>query len=184
MLELNSSMFFQTLATARTAKVRTSWLYVWFWFTGLAKSPRVLRSSWILNEFILSEVCMIKTVPHGTISPQIWCINGIKGWFTRTPDLLARLCKVNLSNAKKIGLIFFPGLINLTVPLRLLNVIEDDCYFLGVHMRLSTRCKILFTLGLFTNYFSLKPLSLSLKSHMNVLCALKLTDWIACGIQV
>ena len=42
-------------------------------------------------------------------------------------------------------------------------------------MRLSTRCKILFTLGLFVNYFSLKSLSLSLKSHMNVLCALKLT---------
>ena len=56
------------------------------------------------------------------------------------------------------------------------NVIEDDCYFLGVHMRLSTRCKILFTPGLFANYFSLKSLSLSLKSHMNVLCALKLTE--------
>ena len=60
---------------------------------GLAKSPRVLRSSWILNEcnfcckivkyWILSEVCMIKTVPHSTVSPQMWCINGIKGWFTR-----------------------------------------------------------------------------------------------------
>ena len=32
-----------------------------------------------------------------------------------SPDLLARFCKVNLSNAKKFGLIFFPGLINLTV---------------------------------------------------------------------
>ena len=52
---------------------------------------------------------------------------------------------------------------------------SDDCYFLGVHMRLSTRCKILFTLRLFANYFSLKSLSLSLKSHMNVLCVLKLT---------
>ena len=55
-------------------------------------------------------------------------------------------------------------------------MIEDDCYFLGVHMRLSTRCKIWFTLGLFANYFSLKSLSLSFKSHMNVLCALKLTE--------
>ena len=55
-------------------------------------------------------------------------------------------------------------------------MIEDDCYFLGVHMRLSTGCKILFTLGLFANYFFLKSLSLSLKSHMNVLCALKLTE--------
>ena len=63
-------------------------------FNGLAKSPRVLRSSWILNEcnfsckivkyWILSEVCMIKTVPHSTVSPQMWCINGIKGLFTRS----------------------------------------------------------------------------------------------------
>ena len=55
-------------------------------------------------------------------------------------------------------------------------MIEDDYQFLGVHVRLSTRCKIWFTLGLFANYFSLKSLSLSLKSHMNVLCALKLTE--------
>ena len=50
-----------------------------------------------------------------------------------------------------------------------INVIEDDCQFLGVLMRLSTRCKIWFTLGLFANYFSLKSGSLSLKSHINVL---------------
>ena len=29
-------------------------------------------------------VCMIKTMPHSTVSPQTWCINGIKSWFTRT----------------------------------------------------------------------------------------------------
>ena len=50
-----------------------------------------------------------------------------------------------------------------------LNVNEDDCQLLGVNMRLSTKCKIWFTLGLFANYFSLKSRSLSLKSHMNVL---------------
>ena len=55
-------------------------------------------------------------------------------------------------------------------------MIEDDCYFFGcTYKRLST-CKILFTLGLFANYFSLKSLSLSLKSHMNVLCTLKVTE--------
>ena len=43
-------------------------------------------------------------------------------------------------------------------------------------MRISTRCKIGLTLGLFANYFSLKSLSLSLKSHMNVLFVLKLTE--------
>ena len=62
-------------------------------FNGLVKIPRVLRSSWILNECnlqckivkycILSEVCKIKTVSHSTVSLQMWCINGIKGWFTR-----------------------------------------------------------------------------------------------------
>ena len=39
--------------------------------------------------------------------------------------------------------------------------------FLGVQVRLLTRCKICFTLGL-SDYFSLKSLSLCLKSHMNV----------------
>ena len=45
-------------------------------------------------------------------------------------------------------------------------MIEDDCYFLGVHIRLSTQCKI---------FFSLQSLSLSLsfKSHI---CALELAD--------
>ena len=37
---------------------------------------------------------------------------------------------------------------------------ESDCYFEGVHMGY---------LGLFANYFSLKSLRISLKSHMNVL---------------
>ena len=48
----------------------------------------------------------------------------------------------------------------------LLIVIEDDCYFLGVHIRLLTRCKICLTLGLFSNFLSLKSLSLSLKCSM------------------
>ena len=62
-------------------------------FSGFAKSPRVLRSSWILNECnlyfkivkycILSEVCMIKTGPHSNVLPQMWCIKSIKGWLTR-----------------------------------------------------------------------------------------------------
>ena len=49
-------------------------------------------------------------------------------------------------------------------------VIEDDCYFGVVYEAL------LGYLGLFANYFSLKSLSLSLKSQMNVLCALKLNE--------
>ena len=58
-----------------------------------ASRRRVLPSSWIYNEWnlnckivkycILSEVCMIKTAPQSTVSPQMWCIKSIKGWFTR-----------------------------------------------------------------------------------------------------
>lgn len=98
MLEFNSSMFVQTFATARTAKVRTGWPYMWFWKFFYRFSPRVLRSSWILNKCnfcckivkycILSEVYMIKTVPHDTLSPQMWCTNGIKGWFTHNQSWL------------------------------------------------------------------------------------------------
>ena len=29
--------------------------------------------------------------------------------------------------------------------------VEDDCQFLEAHMRLSTRCKIWFTIGMFAN---------------------------------
>ena len=59
-------------------------------------------------------------------------------------------------------------------PLWLLNVNEDDCYFFSVHMRLSIRCKVFITLGLFANYFSLKLLSLFLKESHE--CAPKLTE--------
>ena len=44
---------------------------------------------------------------------------------------------------------------------------QDDCYRLGVLIRLLTQCQICFTLGLFVKYFSLKSSSLSLKRHMN-----------------
>ena len=90
------SMFIQTLATASTAKVRTGCPYRWFFFffNGLRLKPT--RASIVLNSnlyrninivkycILLSEVCMIKTVPHSTVSPQMWRINVIKGWFTRT----------------------------------------------------------------------------------------------------
>ena len=89
-------------------------------------------------------------------------------------DLLARICKVNLSNAKKCGLICFPricfrGLIYFDQESSwLLNVIEDVCYLLGVHIfRLSSRCKM---------FHSKIAYPFPPKSHE---CALKLTDlWI------
>ena len=83
---------------------------------------------------------MIKTVPHSSVSPQM--ISNVMAMYEkykrlvyRSPCLLARFCKANL--------ICFPGLIYCDQePLWLLKVIEDDCYFLGVHIRLTTRCNI------------------------------------------
>ena len=53
---------------------------------GFAKSPRliVLNIDWvqfvlkIVKYCILCEVCMI----NSTVSPQMWCIKRVKGWFT------------------------------------------------------------------------------------------------------
>ena len=115
-------MFIQTLATARTTKVRTGWPYRWFWkfFSGLAKSPRVLPSSWILNECNL--YCEILLSVRGlydknSASYYRFTSEVMYKWYKRLvythPDFLARFCKVNLSNAKNLAWFFFPGLINL-----------------------------------------------------------------------
>ena len=84
-------IFIQTLHSSQPAG-RIGDLGNMIYFSGFAKSPRAFRSSWILNEcnfyfkivryYSLSEVCMIKTAPHSTVSPQMWCIKSIKGWFT------------------------------------------------------------------------------------------------------
>ena len=73
----------------------------------------------------------------GAVSPQMGCIKSIRVGLNAL-DSLARFCK-ELVEGKKFGLISFPGLIySDQEPLWLLNVIEDVCYFLGVHIRLST----------------------------------------------
>ena len=53
---------------------------------------------------------MIKTEPHSTLSPQIWCIKKKinKRLVCTHPDLLARICK--LVDRKKFGLIVFHAL--------------------------------------------------------------------------
>ena len=93
------------------------------------------------------------------------------------PDLLARFCKVNLPMAKNWP-DSFSSLACLIYcdqgPLWLLNVIEDDCYFLGAHIRLLTRCNICFTLGLFCTPFFSKITQPFPQKYQE--CALKLTD--------
>ena len=119
----------------------------------LIKSPRVLRWSWILNECnlswkivkycILYEVCMMKTAPHSTLSPQMWCIKKNNERLVCThPDLLARICK--LVDRKKFGLICFPRLIYCDQgPLLLLNLTVH--LFGCTYKAISTRYKICFT---------------------------------------
>ena len=89
-----------------------------YFLNGFAKSPCVLRWSRILNEcnlswkivkyYILYEVCMIKTAPHSTLSPQMWCIKKIKDWFARTQIYWQEF--VNLSNAKNSAWFVFHAL--------------------------------------------------------------------------
>ena len=79
------------------------------------KSGRIfLRSTGLLYKFLptnlgvfkyskkeqnLCEVCKNKTTPHGTV--YLRCVMDKKNKRPDTPpDLLARFCKVNLSNAK------------------------------------------------------------------------------------
>ena len=52
---------------------------------------------------------MIKTVPYGTVSPQMM-YKKYKRLVCTSPDLLARFCKINckLVERKKLGLIRFP----------------------------------------------------------------------------
>ena len=62
---------------------------------------------------------MMKTVPYSTVVPQMWCLQ--------------------LTQKKIACFIFQAQLIygDQEAIMALLNVIEDDCYFGGVPMRLS-----------------------------------------------
>ena len=79
--------------------------------------------------------------------------------FTTLPNILAKRNSLGLLGYFFLGRIRFPGLIY-----------RDQRWllFFECTWRLLPRCKICLTLELFANYFSLKSLSLSLKSHMNV----------------
>ena len=85
-------------------------------FNGCTKRPCMLQLSWILNECnlyrkivkycILSEVCMIKTAPHSTVSPQMWCIKSIKGWFTH-PRFACKILLSKVIEHKKLAWFVF-----------------------------------------------------------------------------
>ena len=129
--------------------------------------------SWkIVKYCILYEVCMIKTAPHSTLSPQMWCIKKIKDWFARTEIYWQEF--INLSNAKIRSDLFSKNLFCTPYLLwsRAITGLKCDrrLFCGGTYKAISTRYKI---------WFTPKSLSFStLKSHMNV----PLRQLI-CGIQ-
>ena len=115
-------------------------------FSGFAKS---LNIEWV--QFVFQNCEILRSVRglHDKNSASYYCFTSdvMYKWCKRLvythPDLLARFCKVNLSNAKNLVWFFFPGLINLRWSRAIIiNVIEDDYQFLGVHIRLSIRWSI------------------------------------------
>ena len=117
--------------------------------------------SWkIVNYCILYKVCMIKAAPHSTLSPQMWCIKSIKGWFARTQicrqDFLKQTCRTQ--NDLFSNNLF--SMLNLLWSRAIIALKCDRRLFFGcTYKAISTRYKICFTP---------KSLSFSLKSHMNV----------------
>ena len=77
-------------------------------FSGFAKSPRVLRSSWILNEcnICIAEILHSVRGLYDKNSASWYCFTSdvmykkYKRLVYTPPDLLARFCKANLSNGK------------------------------------------------------------------------------------
>ena len=88
------------------------------------------------------------------------------------PDLLARFCKINLSNAKNSAGIFFPGLINLRWSRAIMALNKCDRRWLPVfgctYEAINSMWDLVHSWAVCKLFF-VKSLSLSLKSHTNVL---------------
>ena len=105
---------------------------------GFAKSPQliVLNIDWV--QFVLKNCEILHSVR--ILYDKQYCFTSdvmykkYKRLVYTSPDLLARFCKVNLSTAKNSAWFVFQAIMALDCdqePLWLLNVSEDDCYFLG-----------------------------------------------------
>ena len=138
-------------------------------------SSIVLNMEWVQFvfqncEILLSEVCMIKTTPYITVSPQMWCI---KSRLVYTPpDFVKQTCRT-----QTIRLDFFPKNLffgpNLLWP-RAIMALKCDrrwllffgCTYKAINLMSDlvhswTVCKLFFS--------KLKSLSPYLKSRMNML---------------
>ena len=102
---------------------------------------------------------MLKTAPHSTLAPQMWCIKKKQKVGLHAPRFIGQNLLSKLVECKIFDLICFPRLMYCDQePLFLLNVTGNQFYGCA-YKDISTRCKICFTQ---------KSLSFSLKNHMNV----------------
>ena len=142
--------------TANLALIKTeNWLAVWvilevFWTVSLKVHN---WSSWILTECnlswkivkycVLSEVCMI----NSTVSPQMWCIKIIKGWFTHPQICWQEFVNKPVEPKKIRPDLFSKNLFSRPNLLwsRAIMALECDrrwLLFFGCFIWLSTRCKM------------------------------------------
>ena len=133
-LNLNSRLW-------RLSKVRTGSPFFGNFFNGFANAY-FARLEWV--QFALQN-CGILHSARGLYDKNSasWYYSTSDVMYKRykrlvytSPDLLARFCKVNLSNAKNSA--WFVSLM----------YCEQEPLWLWVHIRLSSRCKISFTLSL------------------------------------
>ena len=102
---------------------------------------------------------MLKTAPHSTLAPQMWCIKKKQKVGLHAPRFIGQNLLSKLVEFKIFDLICFPRLMYCDQePLLLLNVTGNQFYGC-TYKDILTRCKICFTP---------KSLSFSLKNHMNV----------------
>ena len=136
------------------------------WSSWILNKCNLSCKLWNLHSCILFAVCMIKTVSHSTVTSDLM-YKKYKRLVYVPPDLLARFCTVNVSNAKNSAWfcfprICFPGLIFCDQEPLGLMWSKMIAFLGGAHIYkaiINLRpYKICATLGLFANYFSLKSL--------------------------
>ena len=122
----------------------------WFFILASLLDRGMQRVNWVPPRTIVARV-FLKIIFRGCPIIHLHSLSNGALWMPH--NMMQQLMQKQYTNRS----ICFPGLIYCD---------RTWLLFLGVQIRLLTRCKICFTLGL-SNYFSLKSLSLSLpqKSH-------------------
>ena len=118
---------------------------------GFAKSPQLtdLHIDWV--QFVLKNCEILHSVrgvyDKQSVSPRMWCIKSIKGWFTHSRICWQNFVKKTCRKQKLWPDLFSKNLFSRSNLLwsRAIMALECDrrwLLFFGCFIRLSTRCKI------------------------------------------